>query len=48
MLRKVGLSASKFFQLPVMNRHVLRNCREVIPEILDELELLGWTKVKNG
>lgn len=48
MVHEVGLSASKFFQLPGMNRNVLGRCGQIVPEILDELELLGWTKIEDG
>jgi hypothetical protein len=34
--------------MPIMNWHVRGACREIVPEILDELELLGWAKVENG
>lgn len=46
MVHELGLPASKFFQLPIMNRHILGDCRQVVPEILNELKLLGRSEVK--
>jgi hypothetical protein len=47
VLQQVGLPSGELFLLPVVDRHILRRGREVIPEILDELKFLRGAQVKD-
>ncbi len=43
MPQKIGASSRQFFTLPVMQRHRFGSRGKVVPQILDELELLSGT-----
>ncbi len=47
VLQHVLLSSSQFVALPLMNRDVLRCCRQVVPQILNELKFFRGCKFEN-
>ena len=46
-MEQVGLPPGKLILLPVINRNCIGGCRDVVPEILDELEFLRWAQVED-
>src|SRR5262245_26769625 len=48
MLQEVFLSPGKLLSLPLMDGHRLGSGRQVVPEVLHQLELFGRGKIENG
>ena len=48
VLHQVGLSPFQFLFLPVMDRYGLGGRRQIIPQVLYELEFLRRTQIKDG
>lgn len=47
MSHEIGPSSLEFPNLPVVDWDILWPCREIVPEILDELQLLRRTQIEN-
>jgi hypothetical protein len=48
ILHEVCFTPVEFFLLPIVDWHGFRRRRKVIPQILHQLELLGWAEVEDG
>ena len=44
---QIRLAANQFRLLPVVNRHLVRRDRQVVSQVLDQLQFLGRAQVKH-